>query len=182
MGLKLRRTMAAGAASALALTLLAACGGDDDGGPSSNNGGEPGAAGGTLTVLQHFPYESTDPQRIYYGVELSWFRRLLYRGLVAFPMSEDPEVANTPVADLATDTGTPNDDFTSWEFTLKDGVKWEDGSDITCEDVQYGTSRVFANDIITGGPNYTLSYVGDGRLPRPVQGHRRAAGRVRRGS
>ena len=31
MGLKLRRTMAAGAASALALTLLAACGGDDDG-------------------------------------------------------------------------------------------------------------------------------------------------------
>ena len=31
MGLKLRRTMAAGAASVLGLTLLAACGGDDDG-------------------------------------------------------------------------------------------------------------------------------------------------------
>lgn len=170
MGLKLRRTMAAGAASVLGLTLLAACGGDDDGDGNGPGGGdEPGAAGGTLTVLQHFPYESSDPQRIYYGVELSWFRRLLYRGLVAFPMSEDPEVANTPVADLATDTGTPNEDFSSWEFTLKEGVTWEDGKPITCEDVQYGTSRVFANDIIIGGPNYTLSYIGDGSYPGPYK-------------
>ncbi len=169
MGLKLRRTMAAGAASVLGLTLLAACGGDGDGDNEGPGNTEPGAAGGTLTVLQHFPYESTDPQRIYYGVELSWFRRLLYRGLVAFPMSEDPEVANTPVPDLATDTGTPSDGGATWEFTLKDGVKWEDGSDITCEDVQYGTSRVFANDLITGGPNYTLSYIDVEEYPGPYK-------------
>ena len=58
-----------------------------------------------------------------------------------------------------------------WEFTLKDGVKWEDGTDITCEDVQYGTSRVFANDVITGGPNYTLSYIDvpRGRTPAPTR-------------
>lgn len=161
--------MAAGAASALALTLLAACGGDDDGDSKGPGNSEPGTAGGTLTVLQHFPYESSDPQRIYYGVELSWFRRLMYRGLVAFPMSEDPEVANTPVADLATDTGTPLEGGKVWEFTLKDGVKWEDGTDITCEDVQYGTSRVFANDLITGGPNYTLSYIDVDEYPGPYK-------------
>lgn len=156
MGIKLKRTLAAGAASVLGLTLVA-CGSDGDS-DSSNDSGS-GAKGGTLTVLQHFPYESTDPQRIYYGVELAHFRRLIYRGLLAFPMSEDPAVATTPVPDLATDTGTSTEGGKVWSFTLKDGVKWEDGTDVTCEDVKYGTSRVFANDVITGGPNYTLSYI-----------------------
>lgn len=157
MGNRMRRIAALGAASVLALTLVA-CGSDD--GPSEEPDDSKAAAkGGTLYYLQHFPFESVDPQRIYYGVELANFRRLLYRGLLAFPISEDPEEANTPVPDLATDTGTSSEGGKVWSFTLKDGVKWEDGSDITCEDVKYGTSRVFANDIITGGPNYTLSYI-----------------------
>ncbi len=154
---KFRRTLAVGAASVLGLS-LAACGGgssDDD----SPGGNAEATKGGTLYVLQHFPYESADPQRIYYGVELAHFRRLIYRGLLAFPMSEDADAGTTPVPDLATDTGTSTEGGKVWSFTLKDGVKWEDGSDITCEDVKYGTSRVFANDLITGGPNYTLSYI-----------------------
>ena len=52
-------------------------------------------------------------------------------------------------------------------------MKWEDGKDITCEDFKYGASRVFATDVITGGPNYLLSYLdiptGRGRAPG-VQG------------
>jgi peptide/nickel transport system substrate-binding protein len=169
MRLKLRRTLAAGAASVLGLTLLAACGGDGgDDGPGGSGNAE-GTKGGTLTVLQHFPFEASDPQRIYYGVQLAWYRRLIYRGLVAFPMSEDPEVANTPVPDLATDTGTATEGGKVWEFTLKDGVKWEDGTDITCEDVAYGTSRVFANDVIIGGPNYTLSYIDVEDYPGPYK-------------
>ncbi len=156
MGIKLKRTLAVSAAAVLGLTLVA-CGSDED--SDNANDSTAGVKGGTLTVLQHFPYESTDPQRIYYGVELAHFRRLLYRGLLAFPMSEDPVVSTTPVPDLATDTGTSTEGGKVWSFTLKDGVKWEDGSDITCEDVKYGTSRVFANDVITGGPNYTLSYI-----------------------
>lgn len=166
---KLKRTVAVSAAAVLGLS-LAACGGggsDDD-----NDKGGPAAAGekgGTLTVLQHFPYESVDPQRIYYGVELAHFRRLLYRGLLAFPMDEDAEAGTTPVADLATDTGTSTEGGKVWSFTLKDGVKWEDGSDITCEDVKYGTSRVFANDVITGGPNYTLSYIDVKDYPGPYK-------------
>lgn len=170
MGMKLRRTVASAAASVLGLTLLAACGGGEGG--SENDPGNNAAAGekgGTLKVLQHFPYEAADPQRIYYGVQLAWYRRLMYRGLLAFPMSEDAEEATTPVPDLATDTGTSSEGGKVWEFTLKDGVKWEDGSDITCEDVQYGTSRVFANDLITGGPNYTLSYIDVEDYPGPYK-------------
>ena len=29
----------------------------------------------------------------------------------------------------------------TWKFTLKDGVKWQDGKPITCEDFKYGVSR-----------------------------------------
>lgn len=164
MGMKLRRTFAAGAASVLGLTLMGACGGGSD---NNDPGNAESVKGGTLTVLQHFPYEASDPQRIYYGVQLAWYRRLIYRGLLAFPMSEDEKVSTTPVPDLATDTGTSTEGGKVWSFTLKDGVKWEDGTDITCEDVQYGTSRVFANDLITGGPNYTLSYIDVEDYPGP---------------
>ncbi len=51
-------------------------------------------------------------------------------------------------------------------------MKWEDGSDITCEDFRYGASRTFANDLITGGPNYILSYLDVEDVPGPVQGDR----------
>lgn len=167
MGMKLKKAVAASAAAALGLT-LAACGGGDSDGPGGKSDAA-AAKGGTLYYLQHFPFEAADPQRIYYGVQLANWRRVLYRGLVAFPMSEDPEVANTPVADLATDTGTSLEGGKVWEFTLKDGVKWEDGTDVTCEDVQYGTSRVFANDVIIGGPNYTLSYIDVEDYPGPYK-------------
>ena len=171
MGMKLRRTVAASAASVLGLGLLAACGGDDGGDNDDNTASNQADAtkGGTLKVLQHFPFEAADPQRIYYGVQLAWYRRLVYRGLLAFPMSEDETEATTPVPDLATDTGTSEEGGKVWKFTLKDGVKWEDGSDITCEDVAYGTSRVFANDLITGGPNYTLSYIDVEDYPGPYK-------------
>ena len=58
----------------------------------------------------------------------------------------------------------------SWSFTVKDGVKWEDGKDITCEDFAYGASRNFATDVIIGGPsNYLFTYMdiptGDDGLP-----------------
>lgn len=170
MGMKLRRTVAAGAASVLGLSLLAACGGDgDDEDAGTNTSVETGEPGGTLKVLQHQAFEAADPARIYYGVQLAWWRRTVYRGLLAFPMSEDGEEGTTPVPDLATDTGTSSEGGAVWSFTLKDGVKWEDGSDITCEDVQYGTSRVFANDLIIGGPNYTMSYIDVEDYPGPYK-------------
>ena len=46
-----------------------------------------------------------------------------------------------------------------WKFTIKDGVKWEDGKAVTCEDFKYGISRTFAVDVITGGPNYAIQYL-----------------------
>jgi len=155
-----KRVLAASAAIALAAG-LAACGGDSEGGSGNPGSGESsaGEAGGTLNYLIFAPIEHVDPQRIYVGRDITNFSRTVYRQLVTFPISTDPDTSNTPVPDLATDTGTDSDGGKTWSFTVKDGVKWEDGQPITCEDFKYGASRVFATDVITGGPNYLLSYL-----------------------
>ena len=77
-----------------------------------------------------------------------------------FPVGvTDPVKGQTPIPDLATDTGQSNEDATQWSFTLKDGPVWQDGKPVTCEDLKYGVSRTFATDIITGGPNYIIGYL-----------------------
>ena len=62
---------------------------------------------------------------------------------------------------MATDPGPPNADASEWQFTLRDGLTWEDGSRVTCEDVKYGVSRTFANDVDHRRPD----------VPGPVPGH-----------
>jgi peptide/nickel transport system substrate-binding protein len=156
MGTFLKRTSALTAAAALALG-LAACGGGSDSNSNSNNSEGTPTTGGTITLLDvPTDYEGTDPASVYYGHQIAEFRRLAYRSLVAFPISEDDKVSGTPVPDLATDTGTTPDGGKTWSFTLKDGIKWEDGSDITCADFQYGISRSFDANLVHGtGPGTT---------------------------
>jgi len=145
-------------ATAGLLVSLAACGG---GGSSSNNNNasSPGKKGGTLNYLTFRPAEHLDPQRTYIGRDITDMNRLSYRGLVSFPVTKDAKKAVTPVADLATDTGKSSNNSKTWSFTLRNGVKWQDGKPITCEDLKYGMSRSFATDVITGGPNYILSFL-----------------------
>ena len=78
------------------------------------------------------------------------------RTLTTFPPRCDQGGQSKLPPDLATDTGTMSDGGKTWKFTLKDGVKWQDGKAVTCADVKYGISRTFATDVITGGPNYAL--------------------------
>ena len=154
-----RKRLLAGAATVALAAGLAACGGGSSSGGSGGSGSSEATKGGTLYYYIYAPYEHVDPQRTYVGVELTNFRRTIYRSLVAFPISTDPKTANTPVADMATDTGTSSEGGKVWKFTLKDGIKWEDGQAVTCEDFKYGASRVFATDVITGGPNYIIGYL-----------------------
>ncbi|MGC5410901.1 ABC transporter substrate-binding protein, partial [Streptomyces sp. DT225] len=57
------------------------------------------------------------------------------------------------VGDLATDAGTTKDGGKTWAFTLKDGLKWEDGKELTVEDVRHGIERGFAS-FTTEGAGY----------------------------
>ena len=48
--------------------------------------------------------------------------------------------------------GPTTDGGRTWTYTLRPGVRWEDGSALTSADVKYGIERLFASDVITGGP------------------------------
>ena len=120
---------------------------------SSSSGG----AGGTLTFLTNAEsWTHADPNRNYTGQHIAWFGSFMHRTLTAYARAEGA-AGSEVVPDLATDTGRSSNGNKTWEFTLRDGVKFEDGSDITCEDVKYGVSRTFATDVITDGPTYAIS-------------------------
>ncbi|MEE3918507.1 ABC transporter substrate-binding protein [Micromonospora sp. BRA006-A] len=65
------------------------------------------------------------------------------------------------VGDLAETPGkNVNNDCKVWEFTIKDGVKFEDGSPITSKEIAYGIARSFDPDL-TGGPTYIQEWLAD---------------------
>ncbi|GGB72961.1 ABC transporter substrate-binding protein [Knoellia flava TL1] len=121
--------------------------------------------GGTLKALSLGPVLSWDPQRISARDDAAFAGRIFLRTLTAYQPSTDPRNQSRLVGDLATDAGTPNKDLTSWSFTLREGVAWEDGSPVTCEDVKYGISRTFATTVITGGSTDALAVLAVPKQP-----------------
>jgi len=145
--------------------VFAACGGGDGGTTGEETGGKSATSdgikdGGTLHILDVSEGATNlDPQRIYTGADLGFLGSTIQRTLTSYKYAAGVEGTEL-VADLATDTGRPSDDAKTWEFTLRDGVTYEDGSAITCEDIRYGVSRTWAHDV-TGdeGPLYALSFI-----------------------
>lgn len=156
MTIKLLRVGAVAATAALAVSLAACSGGG--GGTSSGSSSTP-TKGGTITWLDTAGvFTATDPVGVYLGEEIAGFRRLVYRGLTALPATDDKNPKVLP--DLATDTGTTPDQGKTWSFTLKDGVKWQDGSAITCADLQYGLSRSYDATLVSPGGGVGTTYFG----------------------
>lgn len=141
--------------------VLSACGG--------GSGSASGTKGGTLTFLTEAEQIlHLDPQRNYTGEDLAFASGYLNRTLTQYTLSKDNNEASKLVADAATDLGTASADSKSWSFTLKDGIKWQDGAAVTCEDFKYGVSRTFAQDIITDGPTYAISLLD---IPKDADGN-----------
>jgi peptide/nickel transport system substrate-binding protein len=160
---------------AAAATVLAAC--SSGGGGSTNNGGNNGGAtstqgggtsgggynaavnsivrpstkqGGTLNLLAGGDCDSWDPQRTYYG--WCWnMQRLFTRSLMGYSQLNGDHFTLAP--DLATSFGKHNKNYTTWTYTLKSGLKFSDGKPIRPIDVKYGIERLFATDVINGGPS-----------------------------
>lgn len=159
-----------------ALLVLAACGSPSSSSSQGTSSTAP-TAGGTIYVLnQAEQWDQVDPQRVYTGEDLAFFSGTIFRALTAYKFSSDAKDGTSIVPDLATDTGTKNADATQWKFTLRDGVTWQDGSAITCDDVKYGVSRTFATDVINQGPTYAIAYLkiasnadGSSKYPGPYK-------------
>ena len=162
---KSKATLAIGIAAG-ALILTACSGGSSDGGSASGDSSASGTTapsgegqpGGTLTILN--PAEqilSLDPQVVYTGEDIAFLSATIQRSLTAYQVAPGDAEGTTLVPDMATDTGTVSGGGTTWEFTIRDGVTWENGNPVTCEDVAYGVSRQFDIGLTEGGPVYAVS-------------------------
>ena len=168
------------ALSTAALLALAACGGGGDSGGSGSGGsidtkniGNTGNAqdpnrqgpvsidgaqkGGTVTVLTNTGLTtSIDPTENYYSDTLSIAEGLMQRQLTQYVY--DPKSGGqTLVPDLATDLGKHNADYTEWTFTLRDGVKWENGDPVTPQEVAFGICRSIDDATFPEGPGLYYS-------------------------
>ncbi|MFD7707778.1 ABC transporter substrate-binding protein [Streptomyces sp. NPDC059785] len=161
-----RKQAAAAAAVVAALLATAACGGGDS---DSDGGSKTGAAGfdaannkvaqaslvkkgGELKFAGAQDADSWDTTRGYYG--FMWdFSRYYSRQLVTTKTEPGAKGAElTP--DLATSMAKISDDGKTYTYTLRDGATWEDGKAITSKDIKYGIERVWAQDVLSGGPVY----------------------------
>lgn len=146
------RRAAAAAAVLVVAAGAAACGPEGSSKGSDDTSGAAGAPqkGGTLTVLNSSPQDDFDPARLYTSgggnVPSLVFRTLTTRN------REDGAAGSKVVPDLATDLGTPSKNATVWTYTLKDNLKYEDGSAITSADIKYGIERSFAAELSGGAP------------------------------
>jgi peptide/nickel transport system substrate-binding protein len=113
--------------------------------------------GGTIISYHERDYEHLDPQRVYIS-DAQALDELVTRQLTAFKF--DPKTGKSIlVGDLATNTGVDvNHDGKTWKYTLKSGLKYQDGTPITAADVAYGVARSFASNL-ADGPHYIQQWL-----------------------
>jgi len=161
-----RRTAVAAVAVGTAFALLlGACGKSDNGSKSGTSGSTPSfnaavgkvyspstKKGGTIRYGFTDEWDSLDPGDTYYGY--SWdFVRYYGRSLVMFKPGAGAET-NQLVPDLAESLGKPSDDAKTWTYTIRKGLKFEDGTPITSKDVKYAVERSLDKDTFPNGPTY----------------------------
>lgn len=159
----LRLVGAAGAATGAGV-FLAACNANPTQGSSGST--TTTKAGGTLYVLNDTSSNHFDPATSQGLATTS--NGLVHRRLTAWDLTPGQDAKVVP--DLATDTGRSSDNGATWTFTLKDGLKFSDGTPITTADIKWGTERTFApafaeglgyhKTLLVGGPSYTGPFSG----------------------
>jgi peptide/nickel transport system substrate-binding protein len=113
-------------------------------------------SGGTMEVLQRDSFAHLDPGQIYVSDEMA-LAQLIHRGLTGYKASGNGKTHEV-VGDLATDSGTTTDGGKTWKYTLKDGLKFADGTPITSKDVRQTFERTFAS-FINQGPTYIQQWL-----------------------
>ncbi|MET7614506.1 ABC transporter substrate-binding protein [Streptomyces seoulensis] len=143
------RRVAAASVGLVVAAGAAACGPEDNDAKGAGGDSTP-HKGGTLTVLNAEAQTDFDPARLYTSGGGN-VPSLVFRTLTTRNRENGAEGAKV-VPDLATDTGRPSKDATVWTYTLKKGLKYEDGTPITSADIKYGIERSFAPELSGGAP------------------------------
>ncbi|MFI9782600.1 ABC transporter substrate-binding protein [Kitasatospora sp. NPDC051984] len=173
--MKRNRTLAVAALAATLALTATACGGSkggEGGGDNKGSGAGFNAAvdkvvnasdkkGGTLNMWTTTDVDSLDPGRAYYASVWN-FERFYTRTLLAFDGKPGKEGLKL-VPDLAAAQPEISADGKTYTFKMKPGLKFEDGSVITSKDIKYGIERIFAQDVISGGPTYLINELDQGQ-------------------
>jgi len=178
------------ATSVAALAVVAACGGGSDESSSGDQGFQEGGAGGgimnanapapappidgaqeggTINVWGTSGLQSMHPTEAYFTNTTSILSNMVTRSLTQYMWNDDKQAMEL-VPDLATDLGQHNSDFTEWTFTIRDGIKWQDGSDVTMDDMVRGIKASFDNfaeGAFPNGAQYSKTYFKGGDWKGP---------------
>jgi peptide/nickel transport system substrate-binding protein len=164
-----RKTAMLAAAGAVITLAAAAC---SSGGSSSSGGGgntnsvafnaalagtvNPSThKGGTVVFDNTSAPDSTDAGNTYYAFNLN-FTRLYATPLTTYKACTGA-CGQQVVPALATALGTASDGNKTWTYHIKSGVKFEDGSPVTSQDVKYAVERTFDRTVLPNGPSYFAS-------------------------
>jgi peptide/nickel transport system substrate-binding protein len=162
-----RKTMGLVALGATGALVLAACGSSGSGTTSStpssagfnaavNSVVNPSThTGGTITFDNSSGPDSTDAGNTYYAFNLNFTR------LYATPLTTYKACPGTCgeqiVPALATSLGVASNGERTWTYHIKSGVKFEDGTPVTSQDVKYAVERTFDRSVLPNGPSYFAS-------------------------
>jgi peptide/nickel transport system substrate-binding protein len=111
--------------------------------------------GGTVTFDNSSAPDSTDAGNTYYAFNLNFTR--LYATPLTTYKSSTGSGGQAVVPALATALGTATNDNKTWTYHIKSGVKYEDGSPVTSQDVKYAVERTFDRTVLPNGPSYFAS-------------------------
>ncbi|WP_344621084.1 ABC transporter substrate-binding protein [Dactylosporangium salmoneum] len=179
------RTGALAAGSVAFALVLSACGSGNDSAKPAESSGPQGVSGfnaatkgvvnpsdkkgGTLKLVNSADPDSFDPARAYYAYVWNFMKGYYVRSLLTNE-SKPGEDGLKLVPDLAQALPEITDGGKTYTFKLKSGIKFEDGSPITSKDIKYGVERVFAQDVLSGGPTYLVDVLDQGqKYPGPYK-------------
>src|SRR5260370_21401435 len=143
---------------------VAACGSSGGGAKTSTSGAAgfnasinkvinpSGKKGGTIVFDNSSGPDSTDAGNTYYAFNVD-FTRLYATPLTTF-QSCPGACGNNIVPALATSLGTASNGNKTWTYHIKSGVKFEDGTPVTSQDVKYAVERTFDRTVLPNGPSY----------------------------
>ncbi len=151
-----RRTAALALASG-AVALASGCGGGSSNSNTSggNTGGTAGHKGGTFTILASSDFGVADPAQNY---TLQEWQLLIdtHDGLVQFKRVGGPDGTQL-VPDLATEVPQPTDGGKTYTFTIRQGIKYSDGTTLKPSDFVTTLERQFT---VPGPTSFYAGIVG----------------------
>jgi peptide/nickel transport system substrate-binding protein len=113
------------------------------------------AKGGTIIFDNTSAPDSTDAGNTYYAFNLNFTR--LYATPLTTYKSCPGSCGQQLVPALAATLGVPSDGYKTWTYHIRTGVKFEDGTPVTSQDVKYAVERTFDRSVLPNGPSYFSS-------------------------